>query len=196
MKSQNIIIYHKILPVNYKKNLKIQRDFDFLWPLHPAFRVQSSMFQLLLRNSWGEHKAMNLAFWWIILKSFSPSFYQNVKINSFFFPSPLPLLFPILTFPEKRERDHCNRIYWRFLGVLPSLWNTNTPPGKGVSCFGYISLVPHCLWCLHSCFCHFPKNIDFRKKIFFSPPDKVIYNCVLISKVFSWLYLKICQTVH
>lgn len=84
MKSQNIIIYHKILPVNYKKNLKIQRDFDFLWPLHPAFRVQSSMFQLLLRNSWGEHKAMNLAFWWIILKSFSPSFYQNVKINSFF----------------------------------------------------------------------------------------------------------------
>lgn len=102
-------------------------------------------------------------------------FNPNVKI--IFFLSPLSLWFHILMFPEKRKRDHYNGIYQRFLGILPLLWNINTPLEKSFSCSDYISLVLHVLWCLHSCFCHCLKGF-----VFFSLPGNAIHDWVLIPK--------------
>ena len=72
IKSQNKIIRHKMLQINSKKYIEMQRHSNFLQSEHPDLILQSSVFQL--------------ASSWVGMQSYEFSFLVNYMQKRFFFP--------------------------------------------------------------------------------------------------------------
>lgn len=81
IRSQNKIIYHKMLQINSKKYLEIQRHSKFLQSVYPDFILRSSVFQL--ESSWVGMQSYEFSFLvnYMQKKVFPSHFNRNSKIN-------------------------------------------------------------------------------------------------------------------